>query len=68
MSEPTKCATCKAKLSLLQFPCKHCSHTHCTYHRLPETHNCTGITTMIQKDKEAFKAKMEQSRCVRAKI
>lgn len=46
---------CKTKVSLIGFPCKHCSHTYCVVHNLPEVHGCGEICK--RQEQKDFKAK-----------
>ena len=56
---------CKKKLTVVQqsLKCK-CEKYFCDNHRLPESHNCT----FDYKNKELTMDKLEEMRCVSAKI
>ena len=36
------CDVCGAQVSM-PYNCRHCGATHCSEHRLPENHNCSGL-------------------------
>ena len=43
-----RCDIC-GTYELLPFKCKYCGGTFCGAHRLPESHNCTGLRTLRQR-------------------
>ncbi len=43
-----RCDTCGA-YDLLPFKCKYCGGTYCAVHRLPESHQCSGLIKLKQR-------------------
>ncbi len=61
-----KCSQCGKKLSIDYFTCKFCGETFCSEHRLPESHNCPGLSDYKNKQwkqtKKALKDYPEMKR------
>jgi len=48
--------------------CKYCESDYCATHRLPESHNCTGLESCRTQAFEKNKAKLEREKCVGSKV
>jgi len=64
----TRCFLCKSRVGLLGFKCKFCKNNLCTYHRLPEDHNCPNIDLAKNKYKEMNKKKLESESLKETKV
>lgn len=62
-----KCNICKRKKIILM-QCKFCNNDMCTYCLLPETHNCTDITSCIQQSKEILSNDLINNKVIKEKI
>ena len=50
-----KCASCGKEFLSMPFVCKFCTISFCIDHRLPESHNCTGLTLYKERQLESLK-------------
>lgn len=63
-----RCIICKAKIGLVNFDCAFCKNTCCSYHRLPEDHECSCIADAKAKYKDLNKKQLEDGMCKGKKV
>jgi predicted nucleic acid binding AN1-type Zn finger protein len=61
-------STCRAKLGLVQFDCSFCKNSYCSYHRLPEAHQCTCMDEARNKHRDINKKMLDREACRAAKV
>ena len=59
---------CKRKTYLYIGECKLCIKQFCTYHYIPEYHECEKFQEFIEKRKEKFKKLIIDQKCIAKKI
>ena len=63
-----KCHLCKHKAAVIIGHCKYCDLDFCVAHRIPETHNCSGIELCQKECKARNTAQLLASKCVASKF
>jgi len=53
-SNATFCTYCREEIKEFPFTCKFCGFHYCGDHRLPENHECIGLETYKEKQKESL--------------
>ena len=64
----SKCPVCKKQTAVIIGHCKYCSLQFCLLHRLPETHNCSGIEVCRKELRDRNTAQLLASKCIASKI
>ena len=62
------CQGCSLRVSLAQQEvgrCNKCTGVFCLQHRLPESHQCFGKTSLTEEEKKVM---VQSMRCVAAKV
>jgi len=59
-----RCDICGA-YELLPFKCKYCGGTFCGAHRLPESHNCSGLRMLKQRPQAEAKAPVKRRKALK---
>lgn len=59
---------CLDRVAKIVGDCRYCSHSHCTKHRLPESHACEKLSNCRQESYERNSDKLLNGKCVADKL
>lgn len=59
---------CLDRVAKIVGDCRYCTHSHCTKHRLPESHACEKLSNCRQESYEKNSDKLLNGKCVADKL